>query len=220
MLQYYEQRAPQYDEAYIHGTGTTSIAQPDVFVREARTLADIVGRTASGRLLDLACGTAYWFPHYARRCPSVTMFDQSASMLAQARRRVEAFDGAPPCVFVQGDVLEHQFEPGSHDCALIGFVLSHLTPAQEDEVFRVIRRVLGTSGSFLILDSAWTPMRARYNSKVERQPRALNDGSRFEIYKRYIDQEDIERWRTEHSADVQVEYFGDALCAVSGRFRG
>jgi ubiquinone/menaquinone biosynthesis C-methylase UbiE len=220
MLQYYDQRAPQYDEAYTHGTGTASIAQPDVFVREAVTLADVVGRTVSGRLLDLACGTAYWFPHYALHCPSVTMFDQSASMLAQARRRVEAFDCAPPCVFVQGDVLEHRFAPGSHDYALIGFLLSHLTPSQEGDVFRVIRRVLGTSGRFLILESAWTPLRAQYNRKVELQPRALSDGRRFEIYKRYIDHEDIARWRTEHAADVQVEYFGDALCAVSGRFRG
>ena len=39
------------------------------------------------RVLDLACGTGFWFPHYAEHCTAVTMFDQSAGMLEQARRK-------------------------------------------------------------------------------------------------------------------------------------
>ena len=140
-------------------------------------------------------------------------------MLAQARQRTEAFAGAPSCVFVQGDLFEDRFEPGSHDFALVGFLLSHLTPAQEGRVFQVLKRVLDTSGRFLILESAWTATRARYNRKVERQARSLDDGTRFEIYKRYIDGEDVERWAAEQDADLQMEFLGDAFCAVSGCFR-
>ena len=60
--------------------------------------------------------------------------------------------------------------------------------------------------------------RAQYNRKVERQSRSLVDGTPFEIYKRYIDGEDVERWLKSHDVDVRMEYFGDAFCAVSGRF--
>jgi ubiquinone/menaquinone biosynthesis C-methylase UbiE len=219
MLRYYDERAPEYDEAYTRGTGTSSMARPDVFVTEAAALGEVVARTVAGRVLDLACGTGYWFPHYARRCSNVTMFDQSPGMLRQARQRIEALDGAPSCMFVQGDVFESPFEAGSHDFVLVGFLLSHVTPPQERHVFGVLRRVLRASGRFLILESAWTAARAEYNRKVERQIRSLDAGTRFEIYKRYIAREDVERWAMEQDADLQMEFLGDAFCAVSGRFR-
>ena len=35
MLRYYDERASEYEEAYVRGTGTASIPDPDVFRREA-----------------------------------------------------------------------------------------------------------------------------------------------------------------------------------------
>ena len=76
MLTYYDERAPEYEEAYtLGGTGTASIPDPEIFKAEARALAGIVGRFAHGRLMDLACGTAYWLPHYAPNCSRMTLFD-------------------------------------------------------------------------------------------------------------------------------------------------
>ncbi len=56
--------------------------------------------------------------------------------------------------------------------------------------------MLGTAGRFLILESAWSSERARFNTKIERQERQLNDGTRFDIYKRYFGQQDISQWET------------------------
>ena len=76
MLTYYDERAPEYEEAYtLGGTGTASIPDPEIFKAETRALAGIVGRFAHGRLMDLACGTAYWLPHYAPNCSRMTLFD-------------------------------------------------------------------------------------------------------------------------------------------------
>jgi hypothetical protein len=44
----------------------------------------------------------------------------------------------------------------------------------------------------------------------------LNDGTRFEIYKRYLDREDIARWQDTYHLTTRVEHFGAAFCAVSG----
>ena len=85
MFAYYEERAPEYEEAYTLGTGTASIRDAEVFKAEARVLADVVAGTARGRIMDLACGTAYWMPHYSPACSRVTLFDQSKRMLAEAR---------------------------------------------------------------------------------------------------------------------------------------
>lgn len=218
MLAYYNERAPDYEEAYTRGTGTASISDPEVFKAEARVLEDIVARVVHGCLVDLACGTAYWLPRYAANCSRITLFDQSDRMLAQARAKASCLGILARCDFVLGDFFGHDFPRHSYDMALVGFFLSHLTEYQERVLFDMLRTLLDSDGRFLILDSAWSPERARFNSKVERQPRQLNDGTRFEIYKRYCDRNDISRWEQEHDVTLRVEHFGPAFYAVSGVF--
>src|SRR5688572_12399894 len=219
MLAYYNERAPEYEEAYTLGTGTASIPDPEVFKAEARVLEGVVARVARGSLMDLACGTAYWLPHYSANCSPITLFDQSERMLAEARAKASGLGILDRCDFVQGDFFAHDFAPNCRDTALVGFFLSHLTEAEEGVLFDALRRVLHPGGRFLILDSAWSLERAKFNRKVERQPRQLTDGTPFEIYKRYCDRDDISRWAREHDAELSIEHFGPAFYAVSGVFR-
>jgi demethylmenaquinone methyltransferase/2-methoxy-6-polyprenyl-1,4-benzoquinol methylase len=218
MLRYYDERASEYEDAYVRGTGTASIPDPDVFRREALQLSAHVGRFARGRMLDLACGTGFWLPYYAQRCSTMTLFDQSAKMLDECRTKSAALGVSERCSIVQGDVLDVAFSPASYDSALVGFLLSHVTEEQEYVVFETLRSALDASGRFLILDSAFSPERARFNSKIERQPRELNDGTRFEIYKRYLDRDDIVGWGRRYGATLSIEYFGTVFVAVQGRF--
>jgi ubiquinone/menaquinone biosynthesis C-methylase UbiE len=217
MLAYYDERAPEYDEAYTLGTGTASIPDPDIFKAEAHVLADVVERIARGRMLDLACGTAYWLPRYAGSCSDITLFDQSERMLDQSRAKVARLGILERCAFLHGDFFDYQFERNAYDTVLVGFFLSHLTDAQEPLLFDVLRAMLKPAGQVLILDSAWSDERARFNTKVERQQRRLNDGTPFEIYKRYCDRDDIARWARDHAMELRVEHFGTAFYAVSGR---
>ena len=218
MLQYYDERAAEYEEAYVLGTGTASIRDPSVFQVEAALLGPVVERFAEGRLIDLACGTAYWMPHYARRCSSVTLFDQAENMLDLARRKTATLGIADRCAIVHGDFFDHDFSPAAYDSALIGFFVSHLTEAQQGFFFAALNGMLAPGGRFLILDSAWTAERARVNAKVGRQHRRLNDGTGFEIYKRYFDQQDISRWADKYRVNLSLEHFGTAFLAVSGSF--
>jgi ubiquinone/menaquinone biosynthesis C-methylase UbiE len=218
MLRYYDERASEYEEAYTLGTGTASINDPKVFQTEIADLPAIVRRFASGRLIDLACGTGYWLGHYVERCSDITLFDQSEKMLIESRAKVDRLRIADRCLFLQGDFFDYEFDRQAYDCALLGFFLSHLTEAQEPLVFDALRSMLRPSGRFLVLDSVWSDERARFNTKVERQQRRLNDGSLFEIYKRYCDRADIARWSAQYGMAVHIEYFGRAFFAVSGRF--
>jgi ubiquinone/menaquinone biosynthesis C-methylase UbiE len=170
MLTYYDQRAPEYEEAYTLGTGTASIPDPEVFKTEARVLAGIVSRFAHGRLMDLACGTAYWLPYYAPNCSHITLFDQSDGMLTEGRAKADHLGIANRCVFVQGDFFEQTFDENAYDTALVGFFVSHLAEAQEPLLFDALRRMLDSSGRFLILDSAWSPngRRSTRRSNVKR----------------------------------------------------
>ena len=46
MFRYYDDRASEYEDAYVLGTGTASLPYADVFRREASVLAGIVKRFA------------------------------------------------------------------------------------------------------------------------------------------------------------------------------
>jgi demethylmenaquinone methyltransferase/2-methoxy-6-polyprenyl-1,4-benzoquinol methylase len=219
MLRYYDERAPEYEEAYVLGTGTASIPDPNVFQVEATLLAGVIERLAHGRLIDLACGTAYWLPHYAERCSGMTLFDQSERMLDECRKKIARLGIVDRCSIIRGDFFESDFDRDSYDCALVGFFLSHLTDAQEPRLFDALRGMLNASGRFLILDSVWSPERARFNAKDEHQQRRLNDGTSFQVYKRYLDRTDIRGWLNKYDLEISIEHFGTAFFAVSGRFR-
>jgi len=216
MLRYYDERASEYEEAYVLGTGTASIADPEVFRREALLLTQMVEHFARGRLVDLACGTGYWLPHYVAGCSSVTLIDQAPRMLQECRKKIASLDALDRITIVQDDVLEHSFRPRAFDSALVGFLISHLTDEEEHQLFERLKTMLDTDGRFLIFDSAWSPERARFNRKTERQERRLNDGSRFEIYKRYIDRQDVVEWERKYGVATSIEHFGTAFIAVSG----
>jgi len=219
MLAYYDERAPEYEEAYTLGTGTASITEPALFKAESLLLAGIVGQIVRGRMMDLACGTAYWLPHYARQCDHTTLFDQSHNMLAEARRKATRLGVVDRCDFIQGDFFDQEFGEHSYDTVLVGFFLSHLTEAQEMGLFEALRTMLKADGRFLILDSAWSVERAKFNRKIERQARQLNDGTAFDIYKRYCDRDDISGWTAAYGVTLRIEHFGQAFYAVSGVFR-
>jgi ubiquinone/menaquinone biosynthesis C-methylase UbiE len=218
MLAYYDERAPEYEEAYTLGTGTASITEPEVFTAEALLLAGIVGQIARGRIMDLACGTAYWLPHYAQNCSHMTLFDQSDNMLAEARGKATRLGVLDRCDFVLGDFFEQEFGEHICDTVLVGFFLSHLSEVQETLLFDALRTMLKAGGRFLILDSSWSAERAKFNARVERQARELNDGTAFEIYKRYCDRDDISGWTHAYGVTLRIEHFGQAFYAVSGAF--
>jgi ubiquinone/menaquinone biosynthesis C-methylase UbiE len=217
MLQYYDERAPEYDDAYLRGTGTASIRDPSVFQLEAKVLGEVVERMARGRVIDLACGTAYWLQYYAQRCSRVTLVDQSAGMLNECAARIAALGVGARCSLVHSDVFEYDITV--HDFALVGFLLSHLDDSQEARLFGALRRILGESGDFLIFDSAWSPARAPFNAKAERQRRRLNNGTEFDIYKRYFDEHDVSAWTDKYGITTSIEHVGAAFLAVSGKFR-
>ena len=216
MLRYYDERASEYEEAYVLGTGTASIPDPEAFRREALLLTRMVEHFARGRLVDLACGTGYWLPYYVAGCSSVTLIDQAPRMLQECRKKIASLDALDRITIAQDDVLDHSFGPRAFDSALVGFLISHLTDVEEQQLFERLKTMLDTDGRFLILDSAWSPERARFNRKTERQERRLNDGSRFEIYKRYIDRQDVVEWERKYGVATSIEHFGTAFIAVSG----
>ena len=169
MKAYYDRRASEYDEWY-RGIGQYAERDRPGWHDEVDALAGALAALPSARTLDVACGTGFLTRHLPGE---VVGLDQSESMLDEARRQ------APNAEFVQGDALDLPFEDGSFGRVFTGHFYGHLEGADRERFLTEARRL---APELVIVDSA---LREDVEP-VERQERILNDGSRWEVYKRYF----------------------------------
>jgi ubiquinone/menaquinone biosynthesis C-methylase UbiE len=167
---YYDARAPEYDEWYEGAGRFGALERPD-WEREVRELEQVLARLPEVRTLDVACGTGFLTRHLPG---DVVGLDQSERMLAIARAR------APAATFVQGDALELPFADRAFGRVFTGHFYGHLEEPERRRFLTETRRV---APELVVADSA-----VRVDREPEaREERVLNDGSRWEVYKRYFD---------------------------------
>jgi ubiquinone/menaquinone biosynthesis C-methylase UbiE len=166
---YYDTRAPEYDDWYL-GRGLFADRERPGWEAELAQLTATVEALPARRTLDVACGTGFLTRHLPG---DVVGLDQSPRMLDEATRQ------APRATFVQGDGLELPFPDESFFRIFTGHFYGHLREAERDVFLTEARRV---AAELVIVDSA------RASSAVDDdvQERVLNDGSRWEVYKRWF----------------------------------
>jgi ubiquinone/menaquinone biosynthesis C-methylase UbiE len=167
---YYERRAPEYDDWWL-GTGVFTNHRRPGWLEETKALTRTLGALPPARTLDVACGTGFLTQHLRGE---ITGLDQSPSMLELARAKV------PEGRFVQGDALELPFSDDSFERLLTSFFYGHLEEDERDAFPREARRV---ADELVVVDSALHDE----VDPVEWQERVLNDGSRWQVYKRVFD---------------------------------
>ena len=170
MKEYYDTRAPEYDDWYL-GRGRFGARDRPGWDAELDRLFDVIGSLPRLRTLDVACGTGFLTCHLHG---DVVGLDQSARMLDEAVRQ------APNATFVHGDALELPFPDHTFDRVFTGHFYGHLEPPERERFLAEARRV---AHEIVIVDAA----REGGNGIVEHMSeRVLNDGSRWEVFKRYF----------------------------------
>ena len=169
MKVYYDRRAPEYDDWYDGRGRWDGLERPD-WDEELAELKRVLAALPPARTLDVACGTGYltrWLPD------EVVGLDQSERMLRIARERV------PSAEFVRGDGLELPFEPARFERVVTAHFYGHLEDSDRRRFLDEARRV---APELVVVDAS------QEHSPVaeEMQERILNDGSRWEVYKRYF----------------------------------
>jgi demethylmenaquinone methyltransferase/2-methoxy-6-polyprenyl-1,4-benzoquinol methylase len=166
---YYDRRAPEYDDWY-RGSGRFAERERDGWEDELAELQTALEAMPAARTLDVACGTGF----LTRHLPGVVVgLDQSAAMIDEARRQ------APEASYVQGDALDLAFQDGSFERVFTGHFYGHL---REPERKRFVDEARRLAPELIVVDSALRPD----VTPEEHQERVLNDGSRWEVYKRYF----------------------------------
>jgi demethylmenaquinone methyltransferase/2-methoxy-6-polyprenyl-1,4-benzoquinol methylase len=167
---YYDRRAPEYDDWWL-GTGLFAERDRPGWHEEAAALRRTLESLPSARTLDVACGTGFLTQHLRGE---ITGLDQSAAMLELARAKV------PHGHFVQGDALALPFDDNSFGRLVTSFFYGHLEEDNRTVFLAEARRV---AGELVVVDSALHES----VEPVDWQERVLNDGSRWQVYKRYFD---------------------------------
>jgi ubiquinone/menaquinone biosynthesis C-methylase UbiE len=166
---YYEHRAPEYDDWYL-GIGRFAARDRPGWDNELEQLIRSLEALPSARTLDVACGTGFLTRHLPG---DIVALDQSAAMLEEARRQ------APAVSYVLGDALELPFEDGAFERVFTGHFYGHLGHDDRERFLREARRV---APELCVVDAS------NRHSPVDEewQERILNDGSSWEVYKRYF----------------------------------
>jgi len=166
---YYEARAREYDDWWL-GRGRFAQRDRPGWDDELADLRRTIETLPPTRTLDVACGTGFLTRHLRGE---VVGLDQSRTMLDVAAEQ------APRVRFVQGEGTLLPFDDGSFKRVFTSHFYGHLEENERERFLQEARRV---ARELVIVDAA----RAHSSVAEEYQERILNDGSRWEVYKRFF----------------------------------
>jgi demethylmenaquinone methyltransferase/2-methoxy-6-polyprenyl-1,4-benzoquinol methylase len=168
--EYYDRRAPEYDEWWHRAA-----AERPGWTADLDAAMTAVAALPPARTLDVACGTGYLT---GRLAGEVVGLDASRRMLDEAERRL------PDMEFVEGDALALPFDDGAFGRVFASYFYCHLVPDERRRFLAEARRV---AAELVVLGSRLGP-----GEEPERwEERVLSDGSTWPVFKRVFEPEHL-----------------------------
>ncbi len=211
MIDYYEARAPEYDDWYVrrgrYEHGAIHDAAWNAELDAAGRWLD--GLAWSGELVELAAGTGWWSPLLASR-GELSLYDTSAAALDRARDRLVAHG-----LRAHLHVRNAWDEPDRRvDGLFMGFWLSHVPRDRLSAFLELCRRWLKPGGRIAFIDSLADPASGAIDHPTPADGlvvRRLDDGSEFTIVKVFYPPTELARALAEAGFDA-------AEVTTTGRF--
>lgn len=211
MIDYYEARAPEYDDWYLrrgrYQRGAIHDAAWDAELDAAgRWLDDLPW---SGEIVELAAGTGWWSPLLASR-GELSLYDTSPAALDRARDRLVAH-GLRAHLHVRDawDAPDREV-----DGVFTGFWLSHVPRERLAAFLGICRRWLKPGGRLAFIDSLADPASGAADHPMPADGlavRRLADGREFTIVKVFHSSGELE-------AALAEAGFGNVGVTTTGRF--
>jgi demethylmenaquinone methyltransferase/2-methoxy-6-polyprenyl-1,4-benzoquinol methylase len=211
MIDYYEARAPEYDDWYLRrGRYERGAIHDTAWNAEL----DAAGRwldslTWGGEIVELAAGTGWWSPLLASR-GELSLYDASPAALDRARERLVAHG-----LRAHLHVRDAWAEPDrAVDGLFLGFWLSHVLRERLHEFLALTRRWLKPGGRLAFIDSLEDPASGATDHPKPADDlavRHLDDGRAFTIVKVFYGADEL--------ADaLRVAGFDGVDISTTGRF--
>ena len=177
MLDYYEQRQPEYEAIY---------AKPER-QQDLRWLEDqLLLLTADKSVLEIACGTGYWTKKIAATAREVTATDASEALVNTTQLNCKHSN-------VTTKVMDaFSISAGeNYNCVLGGFFISHVLIEQQQQFMTGIAHAMRGNTKLVFFDNRYvegssTPVARTDNQGNQYQTRKLSDGSKHEVLKNFL----------------------------------
>jgi demethylmenaquinone methyltransferase/2-methoxy-6-polyprenyl-1,4-benzoquinol methylase len=211
MIDYYEARAPEYDDWYLrrgrYARGAVHDAAWNAELDAAGLWLD--GLPWNGEIVELAAGTGWWSPLLASR-GELSLYDTSSAALDRARERLVAHD-----LRAHLHVRDAWAEPDRPvDGLFMGFWLSHVPRARLAEFLDLAHRWLVPGGRLAFIDSLPDPASSAADHPEpvdDRSLRRLADGREFTIVKVFYTADEL-------TAALRAAGFDAVEITRTGRF--
>jgi demethylmenaquinone methyltransferase/2-methoxy-6-polyprenyl-1,4-benzoquinol methylase len=218
MIDYYEARAPEYDDWYLrrgrYARGAIHDAAWNAELDSAGRWLD--GLPWSGEIVELAAGTGWWSPLLASR-GELSLYDASPAALDRARERLVAHS-----LRAHLHVRDAWAEPDrAVDGLFMGFWLSHVPRERLGDFLALARRWLKADGRLAAIDSladAASGAADHPEPTDDLATRRLANGREFTIVKVYYAPDELAAaLRRAGFDDIEVTTTGRFFLAVSAR---
>lgn len=218
LVDYYEARAPEYDDWYLrrgrYARGAVHDAAWNAELDAAGLWLD--GRPWSGEIVELAAGTGWWSPLLASR-GELSLYDTSPEALERARERLVAHG-----LRAHLHVRDAWAEPDrAVDGLFMGFWLSHVPRERLGAFLALAYRWLKPGGRLAFIDSLADAASGAADHPPPADDRALRrlaDGREYTIVKVHYAPQDLAAALTEVGFDeVEVTTTGRFFLLGSGR---
>jgi demethylmenaquinone methyltransferase/2-methoxy-6-polyprenyl-1,4-benzoquinol methylase len=218
MIDYYDARAPEYDDWYLR---RGRYARGAIHDAAWNAELDAAGRWLdalpwSGEIVELAAGTGWWSPLLASR-GELSLYDTSPAALDRARDRLVAHK-----LRAHIHVRDAWAEPDRVvDRLFLGFWLSHVPRERLTDFLELAHRWLKPGGRLAAIDSLGDPASGAADHPPpadDRAVRRLADGREFTIVKVFYQPAELAAALTQAGfADVEVTATGRFFLMVSAR---
>ena len=211
LVEYYEARAPEYDDWYLrrgrYARGAIHDAAWHAELDSAGRWLD--GLPWRGEIVELAAGTGWWSPLLASK-GELSLYDAASAPLERARERLVAHR-----LRAHLHVRDAWAEPDrTVDGLFTGFWLSHVERDRLGDFLALVRRWLKPGGRFAFIDSLADPASGAIDHTApadDRSVRRLDDGRSFTIIK-------VFRSPAEMAAALRAAGFAAVETRATGRF--
>ncbi|MGH2475004.1 MAG: class I SAM-dependent methyltransferase [Candidatus Limnocylindrales bacterium] len=211
MVDYYEARAPEYDDWYLrrgrYARGAIHDAAWNAELDAAGMWLD--GLTWSGDIVELAAGTGWWSPLLASR-GELSLYDTSPAALERARERLVAHG-----LRAHLHVRDAWTEPDrAVDGLFLGFWLSHVPRHRLDDFLALAYRWLKPGGRIAFIDSLADPASSAADHPEpagDQALRRLADGREYRIVKVFYRPDEL-------AAALTAAGFDEIEVSTTGRF--
>jgi demethylmenaquinone methyltransferase/2-methoxy-6-polyprenyl-1,4-benzoquinol methylase len=211
MIDYYEARAPEYDDWYLRrGRYERGAIHDAAWNAEL----DAAGRWLDalpwrGEIVELAAGTGWWSPLLASR-GELSLYDTSAAALERARERLVAHG-----LRAHLHVRDAWAEPDRQvDGLFLGFWLSHVPRVRLADFLALAHRWLKPGGRLAFIDSRPDEVSGAADHPLPAEDlavRRLGDGREFRIVKVFYEPLQL-------TAALRATGFDDVDVSSTGRF--